>query len=518
MMDNTYKILKYLRLSIDDEGDGESNSIQNQRKLLDGYIEEHFVGRKIFADEIVDDGYSGTNFKRPGITRALEMLNSGKFNCIIIKDLSRFGRDHIQVGNYLEHIFPAMEIRVISINDQYDSDEYIGAPGGIDIALKNLIYELYSKDLSQKVKAARRTIMKTGKYNAPFALYGYQKHNNSLIIDSVAGNVIMRMFEMLDTGYSTTQVATIFNSEEIPTPAEYKKAQNIKRKWNSAEKKAYWTDTTIRRLATDERYTGKMIFGKKERTKVGDPCSAKAKPPEEWIVIDDTHPALVTKERFESVNKNIHIRSKHHGNKVNHTPGIYCCGNCGHVLQKSGHKNITLKCRYSVMSAESKCLCEGIKLDDLHEILKNILSKQFEIMQCEAKKYKQSIYATSGGSTDVINGEIVKLKKERFTSYEKFKNGEISREELDAIRGNIAERMVELEELLKNADADVEISEIKTHRADTILNYGPEYEFDERFINYFIKQVKIHNDKVLDITWNFGLDEFLNKFGGEKYA
>lgn len=138
-MDNTYRILKYLRISIDDEGDGESNSIQYQRKLLDGYIEEYFAGRKIYVQEIVDDGYSGTNFKRPGITRALELLNSGKFNCIIVKDLSRFGRDHIQVGNYLEHIFPAMEIRVISINDQYDSDEHIGSPGGIDIALKNLI-------------------------------------------------------------------------------------------------------------------------------------------------------------------------------------------------------------------------------------------------------------------------------------------------------------------------------------------------------------------------------------------
>ena len=128
-METSYKILKYLRLSIDDEGDGESNSITYQRKLVDGYIESNFVGRQIIVDEIVDDGYSGTNFNRPGITRALELLKAGKFNCIIVKDLSRFGRDHIQVGNYLEHIFPAMEIRVISVNDQYDSDEHIGSPG-----------------------------------------------------------------------------------------------------------------------------------------------------------------------------------------------------------------------------------------------------------------------------------------------------------------------------------------------------------------------------------------------------
>lgn len=241
--------------------------------------------------------------------------------------------------------------------------------------------------------------MKTGKYNAPFALYGYQKYNNSLIVDSESGSVVMRMFEMLDAGYSTTRVASIFNAEGIPTPAEYKKMKNIKRKWNTDGKKAYWTNTTIRRIATDGRYTGKMIFGKKERTKVGDPCSAKAKPPEEWIIIEDTHPALVAQERFDRVNKNIHIRPNHYGNKVNHTPSIYCCGNCGHVLQKSGKKNITLKCRYSVMNVDSECLCEGIKLEDLHEILKNVLSKQFEIMQCEAKKYKQNIDSLSGVST-----------------------------------------------------------------------------------------------------------------------
>lgn len=518
MMESTYKILKYLRLSLDDEGDGESNSIQYQRKLIDSYIEEQFKDRKIFVDEIVDDGYSGTNFKRPGITRALELLNAGKFNCIIVKDLSRFGRDHIQVGNYLEHIFPAMEIRVISINDQYDSDEHIGSPGGIDIALKNLIYELYSKDLSQKVKAARRTMMKKGKFNAPYAFYGYQKYNDSLIIDAVSGRVMMRLFDLLDSGKSTTEVATIFNAEGIPTPAEYKKMQNCKRKWNYGDKKACWTDVTVRRLATDERYTGKSIFGKTERTKVGDPCSAKLKPKEEWIIVDATHPALVTQEKFDRVGERIHTRHNHHGNSVNHKPSIYCCGYCGHTLQKSGKKNVTLKCRYSVMSSQTECLCDGIKLKELQELLKTVLSKQFAVMRCEAKQYKTSISAGSGVSLDVIQREVAKLKKQRFNAYEKFKNGDMSREEFDESRESIGKRMEELEQISKKVDNEVEVSEIKTHKADTILNYGNEEEFDENFINYFIKRVKVHSNKVIDITWNFGLDEFIKESGGQLYA
>ncbi len=512
MKEEKYKILKYLRLSLeDDDGEDESNSIANQRHLVNTYIQERFIGKNYTTDEIVDDGYSGTNFKRPGITRALELLKSGKFNCIIVKDLSRFGRDHIKVGNYLEHIFPAMEVRVISINDQYDSDERIGAPGGIDIALKNLIYELYSKDLSQKVKAARRTIMKTGKYNAPFSFYGYIKHNDTVVLDEVAGAVMARLFNMLDTGSSTSDVAKTYNAEGIPTPAEYKRSQNCKRKWIREEHKTCWTVEMIRRLASDERYTGKMILGKTTRTKVGDPCSAKKLPREEWVIIENAFPATVSQEQFDRVNEKIHCRPKHQGNRVNHQHSIYHCGNCGHTLSKSGKVNVSLKCRYSVLNPNDECLCEAINRKELHDILKMILHKQFTVMQCEAKKYKTAVTANNGVTYESIEGELLVLKKQRFASYERFKNGEISREELDLVRNRIASRVEELEELSKNIDKEIEVSEIKTCKADTILNYGQEDEYDENFVNYFIKRVNIFNGKRIEIQWNFGLDEFLQK-------
>ena len=517
-MKETYKILKYLRLSIDDDGDGESNSIQYQRKLIDGYIDEHFKGKQLYIDEIVDDGYSGTNFRRPGITRALELLNSGKFNCIIVKDLSRLGRDHIQIGNYLEHIFPAMEIRVISINDQYDSDEHIGSPGGIDIALKNLIYELYSKDLSQKVKAARQTIMKSGKYNAPFAIYGYFKQSGTLIIDENTAPIVARIFDMIDSGFTTTQVASILNDEGVMTPAEYKKSLNYKRKWIRGEGKIYWTDSTIRRIISDEKYTGKMVLGKTERLKVGDPCSARRKSVDKWIVVENTHPAIVSQAKFESVGKKVHTHIKHHGNNVNHKTNIYYCANCGHALSKSGKINVALKCRYSIMSSDSKCVNEYIQLNEIKSVLGKILVKQFGIMQSQAKAYKENIETNSAVSLDSIKAEIEGLKRQRFSTYEKFKDGNISREELDEVRSRISNRLDELDNLLKTADKKEEVSELKTHKAEIILNYGDEDVFDDNFINYFVKKVMVHKDKQLDITWNFGLGEFLDETGGNLYA
>lgn len=451
------------------------------------------------------------------MARALELLNTGKFHCIIVKDLSRFGRDHIQVGNYIEHIFPAMGIRVISVNDHYDSNEHIGAPGGIDIAIKNLIYELYSKDLSQKVKAARRTIMKTGKYNSPFAMYGYLKSNGSLVIDNESGAIVRRIFDMLDSNISTTQVAAIFNDEGISTPAEYKEMQQCVRKWNYGDKKSCWTDVTIRRIAADERYTGNMVSGKRKRTVVGDPCSAKRIPAKEWVVVPNTHPALVSQEKFDRVGERIHIRNKHRENQVNHKPSIYRCGNCGHALQKTGSKNITLRCRYSIMNHSAECLSEGINLNELLDILKMILEKQFCIMQTEAANYKAALRNHNGMTVDEVEKKLAQLKAQRFHAYERYKNGDCFRQELDTIREKIAEHMNELEAVSKSVDEQVEASEIKTHKADVILNYGNEQKFDENFIQYFVKEVRIFNDKRLEVQWNFGLDEFLEDRGGQVY-
>ena len=165
------------------------------------------------------------------------------------------------------------------------------------------------------------------------------------------------------------------------------------------------------------------------------------------------------------------------------------------------------------MNTESDCLREGMKLADIQELMKIILVKQFGIMQLQAKKYKESIGSDSRVSAEVIEGEMAKLKRQRFNSYEKFKNGNISREELDEIRDAVAKRMKELEVLSNNMFEQAEISEVKTHKADIILNYTDEDEFSEDFIKYFVKKVEIYNDKQIKITWNFGLDEFLNEKG-----
>ena len=212
-----YVIAKYLRLSLED-GDldplekDESNSISNQRKLLDNYINEKLGECKAKILEFVDDGKSGTNFDRPAVTKLLNMAKAGKVNCIIVKDFSRWGRNYIAVGDYLEQIFPFLQIRFIAVNDDYDSDKLqYGSAGMVDVGFKNIMHDLYSKELSQKLKLTKRQLFAAGKYHSSFSFYGYlksPKEKYKLVIDNETATVVRKIFKWAERGMTTMQIAT----------------------------------------------------------------------------------------------------------------------------------------------------------------------------------------------------------------------------------------------------------------------------------------------------------------------
>ncbi len=230
-----YVIAKYLRLSLED-GDldpnekDESNSIKNQRKLIDGFIQARFAGKKIRVIEFVDDGKSGTNFNRPGITKLLELAKNGEINCVIVKDFSRWGRDYITVSDYLEQIFPFLQIRFISVNDDYDSENLqYGSAGMVDVGFKNIMHDLYSKELSQKLKLTKKQLFEAGKYHSSFAFYGYMKspkEKYKLVIDNDTANVVRKLFKWIERGMKTTQIAKKLNDKKVPTPMAFLSKQS----------------------------------------------------------------------------------------------------------------------------------------------------------------------------------------------------------------------------------------------------------------------------------------------------
>jgi len=289
----------YLRLSSSDENDGDSDSIINQRGLLTDFIVNQPDLRGTKITEICDDGYSGTNFERPGVKRLLELVQKGEIDCIIVKDFSRFGRNYIETCDYIEQIFPCLGVRFISVNDGYDSDKADISAGNLNVAFLNLIHDLYAKDISEKIRTAQKVSWEKGVISTPSAIFGYVKSpddRHRIIIDKPAADIVRKIFGMAADGHTDTEIARFLNADNIPTPGEYKTAAGYKNRAVTGARK-FWNSNTVRKIVTDEKYTGKAIFGKTRRKSVGSRQSfAVCK--SEWITKKNAFEAIVPEDIF----------------------------------------------------------------------------------------------------------------------------------------------------------------------------------------------------------------------------
>ena len=253
-----YVIALYIRLSIEDIK-VESMSIDNQKIALHKYADTMEGIRNAEVVEFIDNGYSGTNFERPAVQELIDAVRAGKVNCIIVKDFSRFGRNSIEVGYFMERVFPLYGIRFISINDAYDSADYQGDTGGISVAFKYLAAEFYSRDLSVKSTTAKMVKMKRGEYQSKICLYGYRKSADGRMEpdEETAPNVRL-IFELAAQGYSAPQIGKVLVERGIPTPGERKAARGIA--YHDVSRSAgLWQTSTITRLLDDERYAGMVV-------------------------------------------------------------------------------------------------------------------------------------------------------------------------------------------------------------------------------------------------------------------
>ena len=261
-------LAEYLRLSVED-GDivsndvkAESDSIIHQRELITRYVSDKQIYSAMQPLEFVDDGYSGTNFDRPAVKKMLSLVRKGEIRCIIVKDISRFGRNYLEVGDYLEQIFPFLGVRFIAINDGYDSDDYIGTTGGIEIAFKSLLYDMYSKDLSEKMRSSLLIRRKRGDFIGPRAPFGYQFSDNKkiLAVDEVARQYVKRVFELACEGCGTGKIAKILNQEKIPTPGRYKNQEKLQ--YHIIDGEGYWDSSKVRKVLQNKVYLGTVVNGK----------------------------------------------------------------------------------------------------------------------------------------------------------------------------------------------------------------------------------------------------------------
>ncbi|MCM1176085.1 MAG: recombinase family protein [Blautia sp.] len=334
-----YRIAAYLRLSRAGE---ESGSIAMQRALLQTYAAENFKDYELL--EFCDDGFTGTNFERPGIRELLRKAKSGEIDCIIVKDLSRFARDYIELGSYLEQIFPFLGIRFISVNDHYDSDCFQGSIAGIDVDFQNLLYDLYSKDLSGKVRSSLAARKESGQYVSANSPFGYEKDpedRHALRVAWDEAEIVRRIFSLTLEGYTPAKIAKLFNETGIKTPIEFKIEKGKTKRLPKGER-FIWSSAAICRILRNEIYIGNIVQKKYTR----DFASGKnhLNPRENWLAASGHHEPVIGKEIFDRVQA---IRGKK--KPPRHYPshplvGKLVCGCCKRNLQYRRGLNPCFSC------------------------------------------------------------------------------------------------------------------------------------------------------------------------------
>jgi DNA invertase Pin-like site-specific DNA recombinase/predicted Fe-S protein YdhL (DUF1289 family) len=381
-----YKAALYLRLSKDDEGGGESASITTQRDLLTAYARK--AGIPIVA-EYVDDGYSGTNFERPGFRRMLADIESGKVNCVMTKDMSRLGRNSARVTDYTQEYFPSHHVRYLALTDGYDSAD---KTNGMEMAETFLpvLNELYARDISKKIRSAFETKMEQGKYISNFAPYGYQKDpadKNHLVPDPQTAPVVQRIFQMAADEVPPREIARYLNEQGIVTPAVYRCQTRPYLDVDNYTKRKEWTAEGICKLLKKEEYLGKTVQGKTRKISFKSKTS-QSKPREEWVVVEGTHEPLVTEETFSLARSRCIARRRPPTKGFeNMFSGIAKCATCGKNMttaptRKKG-ATYNLCCGGYKLYGARECSNHFIDYDDLCRVVESELRRWMEISDQE---------------------------------------------------------------------------------------------------------------------------------------
>jgi len=515
-MNKKYVIALYLRLSLEDDGFRESESIANQRGFLSHYIEsrDEFAGCKVL--EFIDDGYTGTNFNRPAVTDMLNQVKDGKINCVVVKDFSRFGRNHIEVGDYIEQIFPFLGVRFISINNNFDSKDYTMQAGTLDIAFTNLIYDYYSKDVSKKVTSAKHAKMRKGDYMSTTALFGYRKmadNKNRLEVDPVAAEYVRKVFAMCLEGKTTGAIALEMNTKGIPTPLVYKRINGYDRKWRKINDTNHWTRAIVIKILRDERYIGSTISGKTRVSKVGSNQRIKQSK-NEWIVVPNTHEPIIPREVFNEAQHLLGLKTERSAYRTVERlfAGKLKCGTCGHAMRgKYDCVKPFFFCDTTKIH-KTECSTDRVYEDTLSNIVLASIRKYTEIALCadsilvQLKNQASRDIAKKSDGIVTLQTELEKAKTAKVALYEKYKEGSLTKDLYIKERKRSDDENIKMQNSLEKLNAELETLRGETHENQFVDSFKELYQLAEltpQLVSELISVIKIYDTNNLAITWNF---------------
>lgn len=509
MEESVYRAGLYARVSREDGDDADSESIKGQLALLESFCREQKT--IIPAKRYQDDGYSGTNFQRPAFQELLSDIKDGSINCVVVKDLSRFGRDYIGVGEYLERILPAFGVRFISINDNIDSAREAYT---MLMPLSNVLNAQYAKDIAGKTRTAIHTKHIHGLFTGAFAPYGYSKapeNHNRLVPDAVTAPVVQRIFSMYASDTGKTRIASILNADGVASPGK-RRAENGKCKEDAGG--MYWNSLAISRILSNPVYIGNMCQGKSSVQGVKGKKQMRER--QDWMIVENTHPAIIESQLWEQVQAKLKTHTAARagfmkaGEGDNPFTGMIFCGNCG-----NRHKLIHAKgkrayaCSLYKTAGPSTCsahyvyeqMLAGYVLDDVNGMLSGVDDLQ--------GLYDEAVKASEPTHTEKeINQISIQLANEtqrKQAAYESYREGQLTREEFVARKRGFDSRIQTWKSLLAEmtaADAAAKAPK-KSDWCEALLRDGKLQHVDRSTVLAAVDRIIVQENKHIEIWYRF---------------
>lgn len=518
-------VLAYLRLSSDDDNqETESNSIQNQRLLIQLFLQKHYDLQQADVEFFVDDGYSGSNFNRPAFKRMMEKAKKASC-CIVVKDLSRFGRDTIETQNYIEKVFPFLNIRFIAINDAYDSDVISSQGKDTEIKFKNLINGIYPQICSQNTKQAMRKLAEMGCFVGGTAPFGYQfdgEDKRKLIIDPEAAACVRQIFDKRLKGIKYSDIAKEFNMLGIPTPAVYLMGKG--RYHGSTRCVPQWNGAKVRSIVENPIYTGTMIGHKTEESKLSQ-MPKKHIPKEQWIRVPGTHEAIVSQDEFDKVQPTVkRSRKCSYRNDLDFVlKRKIKCGCCGRAMEiKERQEKWMIRCTYASPQYTTECYPVFSPLSPIKDMVLKLV-KQQALLADEAMRHIKEINKT----LDIpklkrqLNAYAIKIEKanyKKMADYERHIEGDISKEEFVVMKAQCDEQVKRYEARVLSLQKEIaEKEEIKARKNSlelkTFRKYSDINELTPAIVEELIKVIYFYDPEHIEIIWNYA-DGYMKEIAG----
>ena len=523
----SYMAAVYLRLSKEDEDlrevkdKKESNSIANQKALILKTLES--MPDVTLYDIYIDDGFTGLNFERPNFQRMCEDIYNGRVNMVIVKDLSRLGRDYIDSGRYVKKIFPSYHVRFVSVLDHFDSLTATQSDVNLLIPVKNFVNDNYSRDISGKVRSHQEVMRENGLYVGSHVAYGYKKletDRNRIIPDEYAADIVRKIFDWKLKGLSSASIADKLNGLGVAAPSEYKRqlGGNYKSGFQK-NRKAKWSAVAINRILRNKIYIGVLEQGKRE--KVNYKLNKVVEKPEtEWAVKENTHEAIISKADFENVAKllNLDTRKSPEEETLFMLSGLMFCGECGRSMVRRCNRYKDKQSVYYICATYNKgkgCSRHSIGQSVVEDILLDAIKRHIEHV-ARLDELLSTIRDREVNYDDIVANdreilakykELDQCKKVEMSLHRDLAAGIISIKEYEQFKNNFAHKSAEIEETIRKLQQEIETvfeeGLFADEWIDTFTKTGNITSLDRSIVLSLVEKITVYEENRIEITFKY---------------